>query len=39
MRGGGFKIVLRGWVTKLDQAGYSQNTIHTAYNDMMEEPC
>jgi len=39
MRGGGFKTVLRGWVTKLDQAGYSQNTIHTTCNDMMEEPC
>ena len=39
MRGGGSNTVLSGWVTKLDQARYSQNTIHTAYNDMMEEPC
>ena len=39
MRGGGSNTVLSEWVTKLDQARYSQNTIHTTYNDMMEEPC
>ena len=25
------KTVLSGWLTKLYQAGYSQNTIHTTY--------